>query len=146
MCETAVQGFGANLEIARAIDKASKLDVDCIVVARGGGSFEDLFPFSQEEVVRAIVRASKPVVAAIGHEGDTPLADLVADERAPTPSAAAHRLVPERAALLAQLAGMRAAPRKPRCAWSRAPRAMRRRRALLGAGRSDAFLRRERPA
>ncbi len=107
VCETAVQGFGANLEIARAIDKASKLDVDCIVVARGGGSFEDLFPFSQEEVVRAIVRASKPVVAAIGHEGDTPLADLVADERAPTPSAAAHRLVPERAALLAQLAGMR---------------------------------------
>jgi exodeoxyribonuclease VII large subunit len=92
--ETAVQGFGAAGEIARAINRASRLDVDCVVVARGGGSYEDLFAFNAEEVARAVLRAPTPVITAIGHESDFTIADLVADRRAETPSAAAHLVAP----------------------------------------------------
>ncbi len=88
--ETRVQGEGSQMDIGEAIDRASKLDVDVIVLTRGGGSAEDLFPFSLEPVVRAIVRAHHPVISAIGHEEDHPLSDDVADLRCETPSNAAQ--------------------------------------------------------
>jgi exodeoxyribonuclease VII large subunit len=99
---TAVQGDTAHLEIAKAI---KRLDghADVIIVARGGGSFEDLFPFNHPEVVRAIATSCTPVVSAVGHEVDTTLADYAADARAPTPSAAAELVVPDRAVLTAAL-------------------------------------------
>jgi exodeoxyribonuclease VII large subunit len=76
---------------------------DVIVVARGGGSFEDLLPFSDERLVRAIAASPVPVVSAVGHEQDTPLCDLVADVRASTPTAAARLVVPNLAELREQL-------------------------------------------
>lgn len=88
--ETRVQGDGAQIDIAEALDKASALDVDAVVLARGGGSYEDLFPFNREPVVRAIVRSRHPVLTAIGHTDDRHLADEVADRVAETPSNAAH--------------------------------------------------------
>jgi exodeoxyribonuclease VII large subunit len=90
--DTRVQGDGAEIDIAEAIDKASKRDVDLIVVTRGGGSYEDLFPFNREPVVRAIVRAKKPVISAVGHTGDVHVSDLVADKCFETPSNAANYL------------------------------------------------------
>jgi exodeoxyribonuclease VII large subunit len=90
--DTRVQGDGAEIDIAEAIDKASKRNVDLIVVTRGGGSYEDLFPFNREPVVRAIVRAKRPVISAVGHTGDVHLSDLVADKSFETPSNAAHFL------------------------------------------------------
>ncbi|HEY8312810.1 MAG TPA: exodeoxyribonuclease VII large subunit [Candidatus Baltobacteraceae bacterium] len=88
--ETRVQGDGAAIDIGEAIDKASRRDVDVIVLARGGGSYEDLFQFNLEPVVRAIVRAQRPVLSAIGHTGDVHLSDLVADHTCETPSSAAQ--------------------------------------------------------
>ena len=88
--ETRVQGEGAQIDIAEAIDKASKLDVDVIVLTRGGGSYEDLFPFNLEPVVRAITRAKRPVLSAIGHTGDVHVSDYVADYTCETPSNAAQ--------------------------------------------------------
>lgn len=88
--ETRVQGDGAQIDIAEAIDKASKLDVDVIVLTRGGGGYEDLFPFNLEPVVRAIVRAKRPVLSAVGHTGDQHLSDLAADYVCETPSNAAQ--------------------------------------------------------
>lgn len=88
--ETRVQGDGAQMDIGEAIDKASKLDVDVIVVTRGGGSYEDLFPFNLEPVVRAIVRSRHPVLSAIGHTGDVHVSDYVADYACETPSNAAQ--------------------------------------------------------
>lgn len=103
---TAVQGEGACRDIAAAI---RRLDgrVDVIIVARGGGSFEDLFEFNHPDVVRAIAASSVPVVSAIGHEVDVTLADLAADVRAPTPSAAAELVVPDRTVLLLRLQELR---------------------------------------
>ena len=105
--QTAVQGPYAAEEI---IDALRRLDadpeVDVIVIARGGGSLEDLLPFSDEALVRAVAACRTPVVSAIGHEQDTPLLDYVADVRASTPTDAAKRVVPdvaEQAALIAQL-------------------------------------------
>ncbi|PSL01778.1 exodeoxyribonuclease VII large subunit [Haloactinopolyspora alba] len=92
----AVQGVNAVsqiLEVLRALDRDP--DVDVIIMARGGGSVEDLLPFSDESLVRAVGAASTPVVSAIGHESDTPLVDLVADYRASTPTDAARRSVPD---------------------------------------------------
>lgn len=111
--EVAVQGPGTVAQVSRAI---AELDadpaVDVIVVARGGGSVEDLLPFSNEQLVRAAAACRTPLVSAIGHETDTPLLDLVADYRASTPTAAAKRVVPdvaeERRGLLAACQRLRA--------------------------------------
>src|SRR5207247_7670434 len=78
-------------------------DVEVIVVARGGGSFEDLLPFSDERLVRAIATCPVPVVSAVGHEQDTPLCDLAADVRASTPSLAGKLVVPDLAELTTRL-------------------------------------------
>ncbi len=102
-CETPVQGPNAGPEIAAALDRASCAAVDAIVVTRGGGSFEDLFVFSDEAVVRAIIRAQHPVISAIGHTADQQLADFAADAHAETPSKAAEMLGPATADLRARV-------------------------------------------
>lgn len=89
-----VQGEGASVEIARALEELNKRgDVDVIIVGRGGGSLEDLWAFNEEIVARAIYRSTIPVISAVGHETDYTIADFVADLRAPTPSAAAEIVV-----------------------------------------------------
>jgi exodeoxyribonuclease VII large subunit len=103
---TAVQGEGACRDIAAAIRRLAGL-VDVVIVARGGGSFEDLFEFNHPDVVRAIAACPVPVVSAIGHEVDVTLADLAADVRAPTPSAAAELVVPDRNILSLRLQELR---------------------------------------
>jgi exodeoxyribonuclease VII large subunit len=98
--ETPVQGENAAPEIVRALDRASRASVDLVVLARGGGSYEDLFVFNDERVVRALARCAHPTVSAIGHEADAPLTDFVADRRAATPSTAAQTILPRRVDLL----------------------------------------------
>ena len=94
--EVAVQGQYAVREVSQAIAELDSLpQVDVIVVARGGGAVEDLLPFSDEALVRAAAQTSTPLVSAIGHEGDAPLLDYVADYRASTPTDAARRIVPD---------------------------------------------------
>jgi exodeoxyribonuclease VII large subunit len=95
VAETYVQGPRAPVSIATAISDLCRRGADVIVLARGGGSFEDLLPFSDERVVRAVAACSVPVVSAVGHEQDTPLCDLAADVRASTPTAAARLVVPD---------------------------------------------------
>jgi exodeoxyribonuclease VII large subunit len=90
--EARVQGQGAEIEIAAALDDASRRSVDVVVLTRGGGSYEDLFPFNLEPVVRAIQRSRHPVLTAIGHSGDHHLADDVADMTFGTPSLAAEHI------------------------------------------------------
>jgi exodeoxyribonuclease VII large subunit len=98
--ECAVQGGSAPREVARALRRLdAERDVDVIVLARGGGSLEDLAAFSDESVCRAIAHCATPVVSAIGHEQDAPLSDLVADVRASTPTHAARLIVPDAEAL-----------------------------------------------
>ncbi len=93
---TLVQGDKAVPEIVMALQQLDQMpDVDVIIVARGGGSFQDLLPFSDERLVRAAASLTKPVVSAIGHENDQPLLDMVADLRASTPTDAAKRVVPD---------------------------------------------------
>lgn len=113
-CETPVQGAGAGAEIAAAVDRAGRLDVDCVIVTRGGGSFEDLFAFSDEAVVRAIARCPHPVISAVGHTTDQQLCDFAADAHYETPSAAAHALGPSTAQLRERIGDL--ARRLDRCA------------------------------
>jgi exodeoxyribonuclease VII large subunit len=92
----AVQGGSAVTQVAEALAELdSRPEVEVVVVARGGGSLEDLLPFSNEALVRAVAACRTPVVSAIGHEEDAPLLDLVADVRASTPTDAARRIVPD---------------------------------------------------
>jgi exodeoxyribonuclease VII large subunit len=99
-----VQGEGAEHEIARALENlVAHGRVDVVIVGRGGGSVEDLWSFNREEVARAIASCPVPVVSAVGHEMDVTIADLVADRRAATPSAAAEQVVPDRVELLRHL-------------------------------------------
>jgi exodeoxyribonuclease VII large subunit len=94
--EVAVQGVSAVPDVVAAIEDLNAIpEVDVIVLARGGGSVEDLLPFSNERLVRAVVSSRAPVVSAIGHEQDVPIVDLVADLRASTPTDAAKRIVPD---------------------------------------------------
>ena len=104
LMDVRVQGEGAALEIAAAIDYLSQADlVDVIIVARGGGSLEDLWAFNEEIVVRSIFAARVPVVSGVGHEVDFTLADFAADVRAPTPTAAAEMVVPLRSELIRRI-------------------------------------------
>ena len=100
---TAVQGEGAKYEIVRALTLADSDDVDIIILARGGGSFEDLWPFNEEMVVRKVYSLRHPVITGVGHEVDFTLVDFVADLRAPTPTGAAERSVPDMRELLKHL-------------------------------------------
>ena len=94
--EVAVQGAAAVVEVSEALRELESLeDVDVIIITRGGGSFEDLLPFSDESLVRLAASCETPIVSAIGHEKDSPLLDLVADYRASTPTDAAKRVVPD---------------------------------------------------
>ena len=135
---TAVQGPNAVPQIVEALRELdADPDVDVIVLARGGGSVEDLLPFSDETLCREIAKCTTPVVSAIGHEPDNPLCDLVADLRAATPTDAAKRIVPDAAA--EQRTGRRPAPaQRSRAAQLGAPRAARARAVAqpAGAGRA----------
>lgn len=110
LCPVRVQGVGAAQEVAEGIRLLGALpEVSVVIVARGGGSMEDLWTFNEECVVRAVASCKKPVVSAVGHETDVTLCDLAADLRAPTPSAAAECVVPLRSELTARVDAMRAA-------------------------------------
>ena len=105
---TPVQGEGADERIAHAIELANRHALgEVIIIGRGGGSLEDLLPFSSERVVRAIAASELPVISAVGHETDVTLSDFAADIRAPTPSAAAELVAAPRAELAARVGGLR---------------------------------------
>jgi exodeoxyribonuclease VII large subunit len=109
VAQTYVQGPQAAGAIASTLaDLARSTDVDVVVLARGGGSFEDLLPFSDERVVRAVASCPVPLVSAVGHEQDTPLCDLAADARASTPTAAARLVVPDEGELRSRLEDLHA--------------------------------------
>ncbi|MBW2544458.1 MAG: exodeoxyribonuclease VII large subunit [Deltaproteobacteria bacterium] len=99
----AVQGVEAPMEICDAISDLNSIGTDVIIVTRGGGSLEDLFCFNDERVARAIHSSKAPVISAVGHEIDFTIADFVADLRAPTPSAAAELVVPDRKDLIERI-------------------------------------------
>jgi len=102
-----VQGTGSAEKIAAAIAAANRrAECDVLIVCRGGGSIEDLWAFNEEIVARAIAASAIPIVSGVGHETDFTIADFVADERAPTPTAAAQRVAPDRHALLRSLRDM----------------------------------------
>src|SRR5881296_4152097 len=117
-----VQGRGAAREVAAGIEDLNRLaDVDVVIIGRGGGSLEDLWAFNEEVVARAIAASTVPVVSAVGHEVDFTIADFVADVRAPTPTAAAALIVPDREEVAASLA--RAVPALESALRSRMARA-----------------------
>ena len=102
-----VQGDGAAQEIADALQVMNQRDdIDVLIVGRGGGSIEDLWAFNEERVARAIFASTIPVVSAVGHETDYTISDMVADHRAPTPSAAIEHIAPDQDELLVQLDGL----------------------------------------
>ena len=108
LCPVRVQGISADAEVAAAIQMLERLEhVSVIIVARGGGSMEDLWTFNEESVVRAVAMCKKPIVSAVGHETDVTLCDLAADLRAPTPSAAAECVVPIRSDIVDSIEAMR---------------------------------------
>jgi exodeoxyribonuclease VII large subunit len=99
-----VQGLGAANEISKAIDTLNQLKcVDVIIIARGGGSLEELWPFNEEIVARSIFKSEIPIISAVGHETDYTICDFTADVRAPTPSAAAEIVMPEKQQLINRL-------------------------------------------
>ena len=106
--EVAVQGAAAVVEVSAALKELdANPDVDVIIITRGGGSFEDLLPFSDESLVRLVSDCKTPIVSAIGHEKDAPLLDLVADWRASTPTDAGKRVVPDMDEELTKIANLR---------------------------------------
>lgn len=106
--ESLVQGSGAAADLARALDWLnSRKDIDLIILARGGGSLEDLWPFNEEIVARAIYRSEVPVISAVGHETDFTIADFTADLRAPTPTAGAVAAVPEKEEIILKIQQLR---------------------------------------
>lgn len=108
LCPVRVQGIGADEEVVEAIHLLERLEhVSVIIVARGGGSMEDLWTFNEERVVRAVAMCKKLIVSAVGHETDVTLCDLAADLRVPTPSAAAECVVPIRDEMLNKIEIMR---------------------------------------
>lgn len=126
---TEVQGDKAADGIVAALERASaRSDCDVLILARGGGSLEDLWPFNEERVARAIHATTIPVVTGVGHETDFTIADLVADMRAPTPSAAAEASVPDAAELGVRIADLRGRLVQ---AWQRTARAHRQALAAL---------------
>ncbi|MHC4562316.1 MAG: exodeoxyribonuclease VII large subunit [Planctomycetota bacterium] len=116
-----VQGDGAAQQIAaaiRALDAAPEVfQIDSIIIARGGGSLEDLWAFNEEIVARAIAAAATPIICGVGHEVDVTIADLVADVRVATPTAAAELAVPDRRDIASQLAGLRDRLRSAVTGW-----------------------------
>jgi exodeoxyribonuclease VII large subunit len=110
---TQVQGEGADRQIVRALEAAGRRnEVDVVLLCRGGGSIEDLWSFNEENVARAIAASPIPVVTGVGHETDFTIADFVSDVRAPTPTAAAELVSPDRDALLRRLEGLAMALRR----------------------------------
>ena len=106
--EVAVQGAAAVVEVSAALaELEANPDVDVIIITRGGGSFEDLLPFSDESLIRLAASCTTPIVSAIGHEKDAPLLDLVADYRASTPTDAAKRVVPDIAQEISEIQKIR---------------------------------------
>lgn len=111
--EVAVQGAAAVVEVSEALRELEEIeDVEVIIITRGGGSFEDLLPFSDESLVRLAANCHTPIVSAIGHEKDSPLLDLVADYRASTPTDAAKRVVPDIVQEIAEIHEMQARLRR----------------------------------
>jgi exodeoxyribonuclease VII large subunit len=136
----AVQGSHAAGEVIEALRRLhADAEVDVIVVARGGGAVEDLLPFSDEGLIRAVAACPTPIVSAIGHEQDTPLLDLVADVRASTPTDAARRIVPDVAEEATRIQQLRTRARQVLTTWldheTAALRAARSRSALSDPGR-----------
>jgi exodeoxyribonuclease VII large subunit len=122
IAETYVQGPRAAGAIVEALQAVCRAGVDVVVLARGGGSFDDLLPFSDERLVRAVAACPVPVVSAVGHEQDRPLCDLAADLRASTPTGAARLVVPDQRELQAELVQLRAAiarAARRRMEWTR---------------------------
>ena len=104
LAPTPVQGDGASQGIVDAFNRLNRVpDLDVVILARGGGSLEDLWPFNSEPVARAVYASRSPVVSAVGHETDFTIADMVADRRAPTPSAAAAMVTPDRLELVTRV-------------------------------------------
>jgi len=109
-----VQGEGAAAQIAAAIRSASeRKECDATDCLQGGGSLEDLWAFNEEAIARAIRACSIPVISGVGHETDITIADFAADQRAPTPTAAAELAAPERSALIDRLSNLRLVLRRP---------------------------------